>query len=199
MGFQSEGGHLTSKTRLLGYTRHRRSLGRDALAIEQKLVAKHGFSDALLSLGPLVDGTIPHGDFHRDDAQKPVPKHDSTLTTRLITTSTKIQPCRTSSPNACDAIVQADGHLTGGENFCGLWQSFAECGHGLDTLVGGKTPWDGGVRTDDFKDPSSCLDKLMLKPTPIVEVVASFSPFILCTLLILYVWFCHDASLLEIS
>ena len=122
--------------------------------VKQKLAAKHGFLDALLPLGPLADSTIPRGDFHRDDAQKPVPKHDSTLTTQLITTSTKIQPCHTSPADACDAIVQADGHLTGGENFCGLWQSFAERGRSLDTVVGGKTVWDGGVRTDDFKVPS---------------------------------------------
>lgn len=60
----------------------------------------------------------------------------------------KLQPCRPGFFDARDAIIQADQIMTGGENFCTLWKSFAKRGLGVDARVDGRTPWGGGVRTN---------------------------------------------------
>jgi extracellular elastinolytic metalloproteinase len=67
---------------------------------------------------------------------------------RLVLNGMKLQPCRPSFFQARDAIIQADMVLTGGENFCELWEAFAERGLGPDASVDLRTPWGGGVRTD---------------------------------------------------
>jgi hypothetical protein len=60
----------------------------------------------------------------------------------------KLQICRPSFFDARDAIIQADQVLTGGENFCLLWEGFASRGLGQDATVRDRTPWGGGVRTN---------------------------------------------------
>ena len=60
----------------------------------------------------------------------------------------KLQICRPSFFDSRDAIIQADQELTGGENFCTLWEGFAARGLGPDATVRDRTPWGGGVRTD---------------------------------------------------
>jgi len=60
----------------------------------------------------------------------------------------KLQTCRPSFFDAREAIIQADQVLTGGENFCLLWEGFASRGLGLDAKVEGRTPWGGGIRTN---------------------------------------------------
>jgi hypothetical protein len=60
----------------------------------------------------------------------------------------KLQICRPSFFDARDAIIQADQVLTGGENFCLLWEGFASRGLGQDATVRDQTPWGGGVRTN---------------------------------------------------
>lgn len=67
---------------------------------------------------------------------------------RLVINAMKLQPCRPGFFDARDAIIQADQILTGGENFCTLWKSFAKRGLGVDAKVKGRTPWGGGVRTN---------------------------------------------------
>ena len=69
----------------------------------------------------------------------------------------KLQPCRPSFFDARDAIIAADEALTGGENFCTLWKGFSERGLGPDAKVEGRTPWGGGIRTDDFEVPAKCV------------------------------------------
>ena len=92
----------------------------------------------------------------------------------------KMHPCWPSFFDARDAIVQMDEQLTtGGENLCELWQGFAERGLGS----GGRTPWGGGVRTDDFRIPSSCVRMFILVLHPLVEVADLFPTFMLFTLL----------------
>lgn len=129
------------------------------------LVKKHGFSDTLFPPQPKADGSIPSGDFYRmrefSAAGKPkalVPKHGNTLSLQLVLNGMKLQPCRPSFFDARDAIIQADEVLTGGENFCDLWVGFAKRGLGPDARVEGRTPWGGGVRTNDYKTPKACKD-----------------------------------------
>jgi extracellular elastinolytic metalloproteinase len=133
--------------------------------VEQRLIAKHGFSKTLFPPEPLANGTIPTGDFYRDpevDAQgkdKPlVPKHGNTLAVQLVINGMKLQPCRPSFFDARDAIIQADRVLTGGENFCDLWVGFSNRGLGPDASVVGRTPWGGGRRENDFAFPAGCKE-----------------------------------------
>ncbi|KAI0077985.1 hypothetical protein K474DRAFT_986387 [Panus rudis PR-1116 ss-1] len=144
--------------------------------VSQRLIAKHGFVDSLYPPLPEEDGTVPEGDFYRprklDIFGKPtplVPKHGNSLAVQLVLNGMKLQPCRPSFFDARDAIIAADHALTGGENFCELWLGFAERGLGPDARVDGRTPWGGGVRTDDFKVPKACRTEEPEpepKPTP---------------------------------
>lgn len=65
----------------------------------------------------------------------------------------KLQTCRPSFFDSRDAIIQADQVLTGGENFCLLWEGFASRGLGQDATVRDRTPWGGGVRTNVSVSP----------------------------------------------
>jgi len=125
----------------------------------QKLIEKHGYSDDLYPPAPLEDGSVPYGDFYRTDlVGSLVPKHGNSLMVQLVLNGMKLQICRPSFFDARDSIIQADQILTGGENFCLLWEGFASRGLGPDATVRDRTPWGGGVRTDGFTIPLACKD-----------------------------------------
>ncbi|KAH0835577.1 extracellular elastinolytic metallo proteinase [Lanmaoa asiatica] len=132
--------------------------------VQQRFIAKHGFSETLLPPVPDADGTLPPNDFYRPQTFNPltgsqnplVPKHGNTLLLQLVLNAMKMQPCSPSFFDARDAIIEADKVLTGGENFCDIWEGFTERGLGLDAKVVGNTPWGGGVRTNGFRAPSQC-------------------------------------------
>ncbi|THH08280.1 hypothetical protein EW145_g2816 [Phellinidium pouzarii] len=131
--------------------------------VAQKLIEKHGYTDSLFPPHQLEDGSIPTGDFYRPveydsfGKQKPlVPKHGNSLSVQLVLNGMKLQKCMPSFFDARDAIIQADQVLTGGENFCELWQGFGERGLGQDARVEGRTPWGGGVRWNGFGLPTAC-------------------------------------------
>lgn len=122
--------------------------------IQQRFIAKHGFSDTLFPPVPSADGTLPPNDFYRPQTVDPhtgllnplVPKHGNTLLLQLVINGMKMQPCDPSFFDARDAIIDADKVLTGGENFCDIWQGFAGRGLGVDATLRGRTPWGGGLR-----------------------------------------------------
>ncbi|KAF8632352.1 hypothetical protein AX15_001910 [Amanita polypyramis BW_CC] len=124
----------------------------------QDLIEKYGFSNTLYPPTPLEDGTIPDGDFFQSDSATAlkVPKRGNTLIVQLVINAMKLQPCRPSFFEARDAIIQADQILTGGENYCTLWNSFAKRGLGIDATIVGRMPWGGGTRTNGFAKPSTC-------------------------------------------
>ncbi|OCH85090.1 hypothetical protein OBBRIDRAFT_763453, partial [Obba rivulosa] len=131
--------------------------------VSQRLIAKHGFVDSLFPPPPLVNGTVPAGEFYRpqeftaEGAAKPlVPRHGNSLGVQLVLNGMKLQPCNPSFFDARDAIIAADEVLTGGENYCELWAGFAARGLGPDARVDGRTPWGGGVRTNGFDVPRVC-------------------------------------------
>ncbi|KAF7328920.1 Extracellular metalloproteinase [Mycena venus] len=126
--------------------------------VSQGLIEKHGFTDTLFPPAPNADGTVPEGDFYRPKSgKKPlVPKHGNSLSVQLVLNAMKLQPCRPGFFEARDAIILADQQLTGGENFCTLWKGFSSKGLGPDANVVLRTPWGGGVRTDDFEVPLAC-------------------------------------------
>jgi len=113
--------------------------------LEQRLIAKHGFSDTLIPPPADAPASLQHT-FFRADKPGFVPKHGNTLIVQLVVNGMKLQPCSPSFFDARDAIIQADQVLTGGENFCDIWEGFAERGLGVDANVKGRTPWGGGVR-----------------------------------------------------
>ncbi|KAJ7675469.1 Fungalysin metallopeptidase-domain-containing protein [Mycena rosella] len=126
--------------------------------VSQGLIEEHGFTDTLYPPAPRADGTVPEGDFYRPSVgKKPlVPKHGNSLIFQLVLNGMKLQPCRPGFFEARDAIILADQQLTGGENFCTLWKGFSAKGLGPDASVVLRTPWGGGVRTDDFEVPTIC-------------------------------------------
>jgi extracellular elastinolytic metalloproteinase len=127
--------------------------------VSQKLIEKHGYSDELYPPAPLDDGTVPTGHFYRSDKKGTlVPKHGNSLIVQLVLNGMKLQTCRPSFFDARDAIIQADQILTGGENFCTLWEGFAARGLGQDAAVRDRTPWGGGIRTNGYVVPVACQE-----------------------------------------
>ena len=134
--------------------------------VEEKLVAKHGFTNSLFPPGveaPKEEQDVffltteELGSFaHKKTSQRRVPRHGNSLLVQLILDGMKLQPCRPSFFDARDAIIQADKHLTGGQNKCLLWEAFAKRGLGTDAQVIGRTPWGGGKRTDGYSVPRDC-------------------------------------------
>ncbi|BGP12654.1 hypothetical protein JCM10213_008791 [Rhodosporidiobolus nylandii] len=125
--------------------------------LEENLIDEHGFHPTLFP--PAVNGTDETGYYseeHYAKTGKRVPKHGNTLAVQLVIDGMKLQPCRPSFVNARDAIIAADKALTGGENECIIWKSFAKRGLGPEAKVIGSTPWGGGLHTEDFEVPHTC-------------------------------------------
>lgn len=136
---------------------------------EEALVLEHGFTTNLFP--PVTNATAEEqaAFFLTEDelaslgkhrvSKRRVPRHGNSLLIQLILDGMKLQPCRPSFFDARDAIVQADKHLTGGQNKCVLWKAFAKRGLGTDARVIGRTPWGGGKRTDGYAVPHECKSK----------------------------------------
>ncbi|KAF8551073.1 hypothetical protein OG21DRAFT_1418633 [Imleria badia] len=158
--------------------------------LQQRFIAKHGFSETLFPPVPDADGTLPPNDFYRPQTFSPltgspnplVPKHGNTLLLQLVINGMKLQPCSPTFFDARAAIIEADKVLTGGENLCDIWEGFAERGLGIDASVVGTTPWGGGVRTNVSYTTSACQPSVNPKPKPkptpgIPDDCGPFDPF----------------------
>jgi extracellular elastinolytic metalloproteinase len=69
--------------------------------VEQKLIAKYGWSETLFPPEPNSEGVVPTGDFYvvkkgKDGKERLVPKHGNTLLLQLVIDGMKLQPCRPS-------------------------------------------------------------------------------------------------------
>ncbi|KAN0064982.1 hypothetical protein ACQY0O_002040 [Thecaphora frezii] len=134
--------------------------------LEEALVLEHGFTDTLFPPATNATAEEQRAFFLTDEELAPyagqrvsrrrVPRHGNSLLVQLILDGLKLQPCRPSFFDARDAIIQADKHLTGGQNKCLLWKAFAKRGLGQDARVIGRTPWGGGKRTDGSAIPKEC-------------------------------------------
>ncbi|KAG9312510.1 Fungalysin metallopeptidase-domain-containing protein [Chiua virens] len=144
--------------------------------VQQRFIAKHGFSETLFPPVLDADGTLPPNDFYKPQtfdrltgSPNPlVPKHGNTL---LVAARVERHEAAALFSQASlmprAAIVEADKVLTGGENFCDIWEGFAERGLGVNAKVVGSSPWGGGVRTNGVKVPSECrLDDPEPEPEP---------------------------------
>ncbi|GAA5896414.1 M36 family metallopeptidase [Sporobolomyces salmoneus] len=128
--------------------------------LAENLIDDHGFHPTLFP--PAVNSTDSTGYYserHFKESNKKVPAHGNTLAIQLVVDGMKLQPCRPSFQAARDAILTADKMLTGGENRCTIWKSFAKRGLGPESRVVGSTPWGGGIRTEDYKSPVGCGKK----------------------------------------
>lgn len=98
----------------------------------------------------------PSSDFFKQSpktGERVVPRRGNTLFFQLVLDGMKIQRCRPTFMNARDSIIEADEVLTGGENKCVIWKSFAKRGLGKSASVVGGTPWGGGIRKEDYSVP----------------------------------------------
>lgn len=128
----------------------------------ENLIDDHGFHPTLFP--PAVNSTDSTGYYsekHLKESKRKVPAHGNTLAVQLVVDAMKLQPCRPSFQNARDAILTADKVLTGGENRCTIWKSFAKRGLGPEAKVIGSTPW-----------VSNSSNLIFLTPFPNADILA---------------------------
>jgi hypothetical protein len=76
------------------------------------------------------------------------------LATQLVIDGLKMQPCSPGFVDARDAILSADGVLTGGVNQCHIWRGFAKRGLGYSAVQGASSSRSDGVQAFDL--PPDC-------------------------------------------
>jgi len=77
------------------------------------------------------------------------------LAVQLVIDGMKLQVCSPGFVDGRDAILQADQNLTGGENQCQIWRSFAKRGLGLSANQGSSNSTIDG--TEAFDLPPECV------------------------------------------
>ncbi len=76
------------------------------------------------------------------------------LAFQLVMDGMKFQPCRPGFVDGRDAILAADGALTGGANQCEIWRGFAKRGLGASASQGSSLSRTDGVEAFDL--PAAC-------------------------------------------
>jgi hypothetical protein len=111
----------------------------------------HGWASVLWDLNwDLID---KHG--FNPNLYEPWHTGGNNLAMQLVTDGLKIQGCNPTFVVARDAILAADQALTGGENQCTIWATFARRGLGY-SAVGGTTNRNDG--TEAFDTHPDCVD-----------------------------------------
>ncbi|OAZ03566.1 T9SS-dependent M36 family metallopeptidase [Flavobacterium succinicans] len=72
---------------------------------------------------------------------------------KIVLDGIKLQPCQPTFVEARDAIIRADQLLTGGQDFCMIWEVFAARGLGLNASSGDR--FKGNDQTEDFTRPAN--------------------------------------------
>ncbi|TWI02397.1 putative secreted protein (Por secretion system target) [Flavobacterium tiangeerense] len=72
---------------------------------------------------------------------------------RIVLDGIKLQPCSPTFVDARNAIIAADQALTGGKDFCMIWEVFAARGLGANALAGDRNI--GNDQTEDFTVPAA--------------------------------------------
>jgi hypothetical protein len=95
------------------------------------------------------------------------------LAFQLVLDGLKIQGCNPTLVTGRDAILAADQALTGGENVCTIWASFARRGLGFSADDGGTTSRNDG--TEAFDSHPDCVDGFagQVADQPAVNTVAA--------------------------
>lgn len=85
------------------------------------------------------------------DANKYSGKGGNNKIMSIVLDGIKLQPCNPSFVEARDAIIAADQALTGGADFCMIWEVFASRGLGLNASSGDKNK--GNDQVEDYTRP----------------------------------------------
>lgn len=90
------------------------------------------------------------------------------LAAQLIIDGMKIQPCSPGFVDGRDAIILADDILTGGANYCLIWETFARRGLGYSTIQG--SSFNRCDQVAAYDTPSFCTTYSMIKEIDMDEV-----------------------------
>jgi len=72
---------------------------------------------------------------------------------RIVLEGIKLQPCSPTFVSARDAIIAADQAITGGKDYCMIWEVFADRGLGVNASAGSGNA--GNDQVEDFTRPSA--------------------------------------------
>jgi extracellular elastinolytic metalloproteinase len=84
------------------------------------------------------------------------------LAMQLVMDGMKLQPCLPGFVDGRDAILAADGELTGGDNQCLIWAGFAKRGLGYSASQGSSTSRTDGKQAFDM--PPACAADIAVTP-----------------------------------
>ncbi|KAI8074603.1 Fungalysin metallopeptidase-domain-containing protein [Gongronella butleri] len=123
------------------------------------LVDKHGFTEEWFPPTSFLTSTNTRGVpiMTQDDVKltkEYIVSHGNTLALQLVLDGMKLQPCSPSFTDARDAILDADKALTGGANYCDIYNAFAKRGLGF----GAKLAREGWLekRKESYDVPPAC-------------------------------------------
>jgi hypothetical protein len=72
---------------------------------------------------------------------------------RIVLDGIKLQPCSPTFVDARDAIIAADQEITGGKDYCMIWDVFAARGLGVNASAGDRNK--GNDQVEDFSTPAA--------------------------------------------
>ena len=98
------------------------------------LVDKHGYT-------PEWFPPLPDENDDLTQAREHILSHGNTLALKLVIEGMMHQPCNPTFIDARDAILLADKQLTGGDNYCEIYQAFAKRGLGYKAGLTKEGPW----------------------------------------------------------